>query len=101
MQALTNTIEGVLRVGAGAIHFVNKTNAGHLIAICLSPDRFALGFNAVYTIENHHTAVENTQRALNLTSVYVEINATITVEKWLWSLQQAVEVHKTIAPQME
>src|SRR6266852_4798131 len=67
-QTFANHLYCTPEVSAHAIHLIHKTDAGHVILIGLTPYRFRLWFNARNGIEDNHTAVQNTQRTLNLSS---------------------------------
>jgi len=43
--------------GANTVHFIDKADARHLVAIGLSPDGFALRLHTLNRIKNHHAAI--------------------------------------------
>ena len=60
-KPVLNHVERAPKAGAGAIHLVNEANAGDSVFVCLSPDCFRLRLYAGDSIENHHTAIKNSQ----------------------------------------
>src|SRR5207245_10086586 len=48
------------------VHLVDETDAGNLVLVGLTPDRFRLGLNAGDGIEAGDSAVEDAQRTLHL-----------------------------------
>ena len=71
-QALDYHLDAVPEGRARAVHLVYKTNARHVVAVSLAPDRLRLRLDARYAVEYHDAAVEHAQRALDLDrEVYV------------------------------
>ncbi len=53
-------------IGAGAVHLIDETDARHVVLVGLPPNRFRLRLDACYGVEHDDTAVEHSQRTLNL-----------------------------------
>jgi len=49
----------VQEVGPGAVHFVDESNAGHVVVVGQTPVRFRLRLNAVNGTEKKHQPVEH------------------------------------------
>ena len=66
IQTGADFVKGAEKIGPFAVHLVDKRQAGHAILVGLMPDRFALGLDAFAGAENHHSAVQDAQAALDL-----------------------------------
>src|SRR5581483_1833540 len=64
-QPIHDHIDAALEIGAGAIHFVDKTDARHVVFVGLPPDGFRLRLNTRHTVEHDHAAVQHAQRTLH------------------------------------
>src|SRR5690606_38075350 len=65
-EAVADHVHGALEVRAGAVHFVDEADTRDAVLVRLAPDRLGLRFDAGDAIEDHDTAVEHAQRALDL-----------------------------------
>src|SRR5215469_5989627 len=65
-QALTNHLHCTPEIGANTIHFINKADTGDIILIRLTPYSLRLWFNTRNRIKDDDTAIQNTQRSLDL-----------------------------------
>src|SRR6202035_355068 len=53
-------------VGADAIHFVDESDARHLVLVCLAPDGLRLRLHATDRVVDHAGTVQHAHRALHL-----------------------------------
>ena len=65
-EFVAHTVHGGVEVRAGAVHFVDESDAGHPVFAGLAPDRFRLRLHAGHAAEDGDGAVEHTQGTLNL-----------------------------------
>ena len=65
MQFFPHLFEDSSKIAAQPVHLVNKGKTGNMIAVCLVPDGFRLGFNPANGAENRHHAIKNPQAALD------------------------------------
>ena len=65
-QAIFDLVDGAKKVGPFAVEFVDECDSWHTIFIRLTPDRFALGFNAFAGRKHDDRPVKNPQAALDL-----------------------------------
>ena len=66
LQPVMDHIKDVIEISSHNVHLVHVDHTRNVIVVGLSPDRFRLGFNAALGTEDRHTAVQHSQRALNL-----------------------------------
>ena len=66
LQALDDGVDGVVEIGAHAVHLVDEANARNVILIGLPPHRFRLRLHAGHGVEHRHRAIEHAQAALHL-----------------------------------
>jgi hypothetical protein len=59
------------------VHFVDKSQTRDFVFVGLSPDSFGLGLNSGVAVEDHDSAIENTERSFDLGS---EINVARSVD---------------------
>ena len=59
-------VDGLVKVGTGAIHLVDERNPGNVVFAGLPPDGFGLGLHAGHTAKNSHSTVEHTHGSLHL-----------------------------------
>ena len=65
-QAGFDLLVDTQEVGAGAVHFVDKDHAWHLVAVRLTPDRFRLGLDTAHGAEHGNDPIQNPHGALHL-----------------------------------
>ena len=65
-QLLAHLQDGVFKVGAGPVHFVDEGDAGHAVLGGLAPDRFGLGLDAGDGAEDSHRPVQHAHGPLHL-----------------------------------
>src|SRR5579864_7985551 len=65
-QPLPDRLPGGEKVGAHAVHLVDESDAGHLVAVRLAPDRLRLRLDAGDGVKDSHRPVEDAQAALDL-----------------------------------
>ena len=66
IQKFVHLFHHIVKVGAGAIHFINKSNAWHAVAVGLVPYGFALRLYTSYGAKHRYHPVDDAQRALHL-----------------------------------
>ena len=57
-EPLFDLVQRSVKVGTFAVHFVDKGDTRNVVFVRLSPNGFALGFNAFTGTENDDSAVE-------------------------------------------
>ncbi len=67
-QTLPNHGYCTPEVGANAVHLIDETYTRDIILVRLAPYRFGLWFNACDGIKDDDSAIQDAQRALNLSS---------------------------------
>ena len=65
-QTLHQIVDAIVEIGPDLVHFVGEDDPRNLILVGLTPDRLGLGLNALVSVQNRHSAVENAKRALHL-----------------------------------
>jgi hypothetical protein len=65
-EPVAHRLDGVLEVGADAIHLVDVGDPRHAVLVRLAPDGLRLGLDAGDGVEERDRAVEHAQRALDL-----------------------------------
>ena len=73
-----NVFDRAVEVRARSVHLVDESNAGNVVLVHLTPNRFGLGLNARDRAEYRDSAVENTQRTFNFGS---EVDVSRGVDK--------------------
>jgi hypothetical protein len=66
LPAFFDSLDEIIEVSTHAVHFIDKTNSRHVIAIGLAPYGLTLWFHTLYTVEDNHTAIQYAQRTLYL-----------------------------------
>ena len=64
-QAIDHLLMDGFEISAFTVHFVDKRQPGHLVAVCLSPNGFALCFHAFAGTEDDSCSVQNSQTPLD------------------------------------
>ena len=64
IQAVVDRVQGFVKIAAGLVDLVDKTDARHVVFVGLAPDGFGLGFDSHFAVKNDHGAIQNTQRPL-------------------------------------
>ena len=65
VEALLDIVDDGVEIGALAVHLIDKGDSGNVVFIRLTPDGFALRFDALARAENDDAAVENAERAFD------------------------------------
>ncbi len=65
-EPVLHRLDGVVEVGADAVHLVDERDPGNLVLVGLAPDRLGLRLDAGDRVEDRDGAVEDAQRALDL-----------------------------------
>ncbi len=60
-QSLVNGGDIFIKIRAGAIQFVDKTNARHVVFVRIAPVGFRLRFHARHAVKHHDRAIKNAQ----------------------------------------
>src|SRR5690606_32123986 len=66
LEALAHLVDGVLKVGPGAVHLVDEGDTRHVVFVHLPPHRLALRLHAADGTEERHGPVEDAQGTLHL-----------------------------------
>src|SRR2546429_2977379 len=72
-----NTVKRFVKISAGLIDFINKTDARDAVLVGLAPDGLGLGLNAHLAVEDDDATVENSERTLDLSG---EVDVTGSVD---------------------
>ena len=88
-EAVLDHLDGVVEVGAGAVHLVDEADARDVVAVGLAPDRLGLRLDALDGVEDGDRAVEHTQR-LRSTSTVKSTWPGVSMMLIQWSFQRAV-----------
>ena len=57
-------VQNIVEICAHDIHFIYIDESGHMIMICLAPDRFGLRFYAALCAEDGNASIQNAQASL-------------------------------------
>ena len=65
LQALLHLVIDLEEISAGTVHLVDEREAGHMVLVGLTPNRFRLGLHAAHSAVHHAGTVEHTHRAFH------------------------------------
>jgi len=65
-EPVANGVHGRIEVGADSVHLIDETDAGHVVAVRLAPDRLRLRLDPRDRVEDDDAAVENTEAPFHL-----------------------------------
>ena len=65
-QAVVDHLHATEEIGADAVHLVDKADAGHMVAVGLTPHGFRLRLHACHGVKDADGAVQDAQGALHL-----------------------------------
>src|SRR4029079_16711816 len=65
-EALLDRVHAAPEVGAGPVELVYEAEAGHAVAVGLTPDRLGLRLDAGHAVEDDHRAIEHPETPLDL-----------------------------------
>ena len=72
VQSFTHHFDCVVEVRTVYVHFVDESDSGHFVRICLTPYVFGLRFDAAFGAEHRNRSVEDSQTAFDFNGeVYV------------------------------
>src|SRR5690606_33450069 len=64
--------QGLIKVAAGLVDFVDEAHSRHAVLVSLAPYGFGLRFNTHLAVKNHNSTIKHAQRTLHFHSeVYV------------------------------
>ena len=66
IEAFSDHVDAAIEVGADTVHFVDESDTGNAVAVCLTPYGFGLRLYTADGAENTDRAVENSQGAFDL-----------------------------------
>ncbi len=64
-EPLPHRANGMIEVGADAVHLVNERDARHAILVRLPPHRFRLRLHARYRVKHGNRAIQHAQRTFH------------------------------------